>query len=35
MQKNKAQLAQSILSTDHEGDVKLNEDDVMRLFDGF
>ncbi|MFM6906715.1 MAG: SNF2-related protein [Acinetobacter tjernbergiae] len=35
LQKNKALLTQSILSTDHEGEVKLSEEDVMKLFDGF
>ena len=35
MQKNKAELAQSILSTDHEGDVKLSEDELLGLFDKF
>lgn len=35
MQKNKAELAQSILSTDHEGDIKLSEDELLGLFDKF
>lgn len=35
MQKNKAELAQSILSTDHEGDVKLSEEELLGLFDKF
>ncbi|WP_374570616.1 SNF2-related protein [Acinetobacter sp.] len=35
LQKNKAQLAQSILSADHEGEVKLTEEDVMKLFEEF
>lgn len=35
MQKAKADLAQSILSVDHEQDVKLSEDDVMQLFEKF
>jgi len=35
LQKNKAQLAQSILSADHEGEVKLTEEDVMKLFAEF
>lgn len=35
LQKNKAELAQSILSTDHEGEVKLTENDVMNLFEKF
>ena len=35
MQKNKAELAQSILSADHEGDVKLSEDELLGLFDKF
>ena len=35
MQKNKAELAQSILSTDHEGDVKLSEDELLGLFERF
>lgn len=33
MQKAKAQLAQSILSVDQENEVKLSEDDVMKLFE--
>lgn len=33
MQKAKAQLAQSVLSVDQENEVKLSEDDVMKLFD--
>ena len=35
MQKNKAELAQSILSTDHEGDVKLSEEELLGLFEKF
>lgn len=35
MQKNKAELAQSILSADHEGDIKLSEDELLGLFDKF
>ncbi len=35
MQKNKAELAQSILSTDHEGDIKLSEEELLGLFDKF
>lgn len=35
LQKNKAELAQSILSTDHEGETKLTENDVMKLFEKF
>lgn len=35
MQKNKAELAQSILSTDHEGDVKLSEEELLGLFERF
>ena len=35
LQKNKAQLAQSILSHDQEHDVKLSEDDMMKLFETF
>jgi SNF2 family DNA or RNA helicase len=35
LQKNKAQLAQSILSHDQEHDVKLSEDDMMNLFETF
>lgn len=33
MQKNKAELAQSILSIDHEGEVKLSEEAVLGLFE--
>ena len=33
LQKNKANLAKSILSIDHENEVKLSEDDVMSLLD--
>jgi SNF2 family DNA or RNA helicase len=33
LQKNKADLAKSILSIDHENEVKLSEDDVMSLLD--
>lgn len=33
LQKNKAQLTQSILSTDHEHEVKLTEEDVMKLLE--
>ena len=33
LQKNKANLTQSILSIDHENEVKLSEDDVMSLLD--
>lgn len=35
LQKNKAQLAQSILSHDQEHDIKLSEDDMMKLFETF
>ncbi|MEB3754565.1 DEAD/DEAH box helicase [Acinetobacter sp. MD2(2019)] len=35
LQKNKAQLANSVLSTDHEGQVKITENDLMKLFEGF
>ena len=35
LQQNKAELAQSILSTDHEGEAKLTENDVMNLFEKF
>lgn len=35
MQKHKAELAQSILSTDHEGDIKLSEDELLSLFEKF
>jgi SNF2 family DNA or RNA helicase len=35
LQQNKAELAQSILSTDHEGEAKLTENDVMKLFEKF
>lgn len=35
LQKNKAALAQSILSTDNEGEVKLTENDMMKLFEKF
>lgn len=35
MQKNKAELARSILSTDHEGNVKLTEDELLGLFEKF
>lgn len=35
MQKNKAELAQAVLSVDKEQNVKLNEDDVMQLFEKF
>lgn len=35
MQKNKAELAQSILSTDHEGEVKLGEEELLGLFEKF
>ena len=35
LQKNKAELAQSILSTDHEGEAKITENDVMKLFEKF
>ncbi|MDW5308285.1 DEAD/DEAH box helicase, partial [Acinetobacter baumannii] len=35
LQQNKAELAHSILSTDHEGEVKLTENDVMNLFEKF
>ncbi len=35
MQKNKASLAKSVLSTDHEGDVKLSEEQLLGLFDKF
>lgn len=35
MQKAKAELAQSVLSVDHEQEVKLSEADVMQLFDKF
>lgn len=30
-----AELAQSIVSTDHEGDIKLSEDELLGLFDKF
>ena len=33
LQKNKANLTQSILSIDHENEVKLSENDVMSLLD--
>jgi len=33
LQKNKANLTKSILSIDHENDVKLSENDVMKLLD--
>ncbi|WP_151751803.1 DEAD/DEAH box helicase [Acinetobacter bereziniae] len=33
LQKNKADLAKSVLSIDHENEVKLSEDDVMSLLD--
>ena len=33
LQKNKAQLTQSILSTDYEHEVKLTEEDVMKLLE--
>ncbi len=33
LQKNKANLTKSILSIDHENEVKLTEDDVMKLLD--
>ena len=32
---NDAELAHSILSTDHEGEAKLTENDVMNLFEKF
>ena len=35
LQQNKAELAQSILSADHEGEAKLTENDVMKLFEKF
>ena len=35
MQKNKAELAQSILSADHEGDIKLSENELLGLFERF
>ena len=35
LQKNKAQLAQSILSHDKEQDIKLSEEDMMNLFETF
>ena len=35
MQKNKAELAKSILSTDHEGEVKLSENELLGLFEKF
>ena len=35
LQQNKAELAQSILSTDHGGEAKLTENDVMNLFEKF
>ena len=35
LQKNKAELAQSILSQDKEGEIKLSEDTVMQLFERF
>lgn len=35
LQKNKAQLAQSILSHDQESDIKLSEQDIMNLFERF
>ncbi|MEB3768234.1 DEAD/DEAH box helicase [Acinetobacter sp. MD2] len=35
LQKSKAQLATSILSTDHEGQVKITENDLMKLFEEF
>ena len=35
MQHNKAQLANSILSTDHEGEVKLDEAALLGLFERF
>jgi len=35
MQKNKAELAQAVLSVDKEHNVKLSEDDVMQLFEKF
>lgn len=35
LQKNKAQLAQSILSHDQESDIKLSEQDIMNLFEHF
>lgn len=35
MQKNKAELAKSILSTDHEGEVKLSENELLGLFKKF
>ena len=35
MQKNKAELDKSILSTDHEGEVKLSENELLGLFEKF
>lgn len=35
LQKGKSALAQSILSTDHEDEVKLTENDLLTLFDKF